>query len=88
MANKVSRRTFLTRTTATATAVGVLGAGIGFGADEAFFHSSGAQAAHSDEPLMVYVTDAAKGQVTFLMGSREVVQTDYALVARLKKAMG
>ena len=88
MANKMSRRAFLSRTTATATTVGVLGAGIGFGVDEAMFHAPGAQATHFDQPLMVYVTDASKGEVTFLMGTREVVKTDYSLVARLKKAMG
>lgn len=85
---KMSRRTFLTRTTATATTVGVLGAGIGFGADEVFFHSSDAQATQLDQPLMVYVTDATKGEITFLMGTKEVVRTDRNLVARLKKAMG
>lgn len=88
MANQMSRRAFLSRTTATATTVGVLGAGIGFGADEVMFHSARAQATHFDQPLMAYVSDAAKGEVTFLMGSREVVKTDYGLVARLKKAMG
>ena len=85
---KMSRRTFLTRTTATATTVGVLGAGIGFGADEVLFHSSNAQATQFDQPLMAYVTNAAKGEITFLMGSKEVVRTDPSLVARLKKAMG
>lgn len=88
MAKKMSRRAFLSATTATATTVGVLGAGIGFGADEAIFHSSSAQATHLDQPLMVYVTNAAKGEITFLMGSKEVVRTDYSLVARLKKVMG
>src|SRR5262249_3648138 len=39
-------------------------------------------------PLMVYVTDAAAGEITFLQGTQQVTRHDRALVARLVSLMG
>ena len=39
-----------------------------------------------DEPVVVYVRDAKRGEVTVLHGSRESTYRDHALVRRLLKA--
>jgi len=86
MAN-LSRRKFVTRTTAGAAAVGVaIGALGGVTGTSLAIHSAGAESATTlAAPLMVYVTNAAKGEVTFLMGEKEVIRHDPALVAQLSK---
>src|SRR5215831_241455 len=89
MKAQLTRRKFLTRTTAGAAGVGVLagalgatgvGSLIGAGAE-------GLPATARSGPLMVYVTDAAKGEVTFLVGGQRVTRHDPALVARLWKVV-
>ena len=39
-----------------------------------------------DDPVVVYVRDAKRGEVTVLHGSRESTYRDHALVRRLLKA--
>lgn len=81
----MTRRTFITRTTAGAAALGVAAGALGGGIGVATADAHSASPAHnaSGEPLMVYVTDAARGEVTFLQGQREIVRREPALVARL-----
>jgi len=81
---KLTRRTFVTRTTAGAAAIGAL-AGV-FGAEAVNNLTVGAPAALAN-PLMIYVTDATTGEITFLMGTRQVTRHDRTLVARLVKVM-
>jgi hypothetical protein len=40
----------------------------------------------SDEPVVVYIRDAKRGEVTVLHGARETTYKDHALVKRLLKA--
>jgi hypothetical protein len=47
-----------------------------------------AQAADAAGPLMVYIKDAARGQLAILVGEREVVYTDRAAVANILSAAG
>jgi hypothetical protein len=42
----------------------------------------------ADGPLVVHVPDPRSGEVHLLFGTREVVQHDRALVARLVRAVG
>jgi len=87
MAN-LSRRKFVTRTTVGAAAVGVaIGAFGGVGGTTLATHSASAAGTTTTlaSPLMVYVTNAAAGEVTFLMGETEVIRHDPALVAQLAK---
>ncbi len=51
---------------------------------------SGPAATHSDQPiptleapLVAYIHDAAKGEVVLMVGTKEVVRKDRALVSRL-----
>ena len=41
----------------------------------------------ASEPFVVYIRNAAKGQVAVLRGEEEIVYTDRALVGRLQRAM-
>ena len=41
----------------------------------------------ASEPFVVYIRDAAKGEVAVLRGEEEIVYTDRALVGRLQRAM-
>lgn len=89
----LTRRKFLTGTTvgvAGAATVGVVVGALGDTTVRNIAQSSTEATATTQlsNPLMVYVTDASKGEVTFLLGSHEVVRHDPALVARLVKAMG
>lgn len=81
---KLTRRTFITRTTVGVATIGVVAGA--FGAEAVNNLTVEAPSALSN-PLMVYVTDAASGEMTFLMGTRQVTRHDRALVARLVKVM-
>ncbi len=80
----LTRRTFITRTTARAAAIGVAAGALGATVTEELARNAAANAPiATSDPLMVYVTDATKGELTFLMGSRQIVRRDPALVSRL-----
>jgi anti-sigma factor RsiW len=85
----LTRRKFLTRTTAGAAGVGVLAGALGVTGVGSLMNSGveGLPAAALSGPLMVYVTDAAKGEVTFLVGGQRVTRHDPALVASLWKVV-
>jgi hypothetical protein len=87
---KLTRRRFLTRTTASAAALGALAGGFGARAVESLPHEVAVKAppATVSEPLVVYVRDAARGEVAFLVGEREITRRDPALVARLLNVLG
>jgi hypothetical protein len=48
--------------------------------------SGGSAAAGAEVPSVAYVRDAKKGEVVLMVGTREVVHTDPALVAYLARA--
>jgi hypothetical protein len=80
----LTRRTFITRTTAGAAVIGVAAGALGATVAEELAQNAVANApVAASDPLMVYVTDATKGELTFLMGSRQIVRRDPALVSRL-----
>jgi hypothetical protein len=83
----VTRRKFLVTGS-----VGAAGAATAFGTGWALSSGSGESALSDDEideidgPLVAQVTDPAKGELELLVGEREVVVTDKALVAKLLRA--
>ncbi len=86
---KVTRRTFLASTSVGAATLGVLGAPLSVEAARGLSQGAATHeiALGASEPMMVYVRDAASGEVTFMMGTREVTRRDPALVARLLRGM-
>jgi hypothetical protein len=92
----LSRRNFLAHGAAAAGAVVVVGQ-LGDGTASAATAESGAETSSlggwfddqstASEPFVVYVRDAAKGEVAVLRGEEEIVYTDRALVGRLQRAM-
>ena len=84
---KLSRRSFLKQTSVSAATIGLLPA---IPALAAIPHSPEAAApeisAASTGPMVVHVSDVATGEVTLLVGAREIVFRDRRLVARLIKA--
>jgi hypothetical protein len=75
-----SRRTLLKSAAAGAAAIGLVGASRALaGSGTAARGSIGT----SSEPLVAYVSDARKGEVVVMVGTREIVRRDPALVARL-----
>ena len=75
-----SRRTLLKSAAAGAAAIGLVGAGGGLAASTIAAKGS---IATSSEPVVAYVSDARKGEIVVMVGTREVVRRDAALVARL-----
>jgi hypothetical protein len=88
----LSRRNFLAHGAAAAGAVVVVGQ-LGNGTGAAGSPQAAAEpgwfgaAPTASEPFVVYIRDAAKGQVAVLRGEEEIVYTDRALVGRLQRAM-
>ena len=89
----LSRRNFLATGAAAAGAVVVVGQ-LGDGAASATSPVAGTEPAAwfggapvASEPFVVYIRNAAKGEVAVLRGEEEIVYTDRALVARLQRAM-
>jgi hypothetical protein len=81
------RRRFLTRAgaaTGAAAFIGVPGLSHTLGEHPAELVET--PGAVSDEPVVVYIRDAGRGEVTVLHGSRETTYKDRALVRRLLKA--
>ena len=87
----LSRRNFLASGAAAAGAVVVVGQ-VKAGAASAASPEAGSGSAWfgSDpvvsEPFVVFIRDAARGEVAVLRGEEEVVYTDRALVGRLQRA--
>lgn len=75
-----SRRTLLKSAAAGATAIGLVGAGGGRAASAIAGRGS---IETSSQPVVAFVSDARKGEVVVMVGTREVVRRDAALVARL-----
>lgn len=87
---KLSRRSLITRTTVGAASLGVAVGALGgtIGPDVVHTAAPGsAPATALAEPLMVYVVDATKGDLTFLIGGREVRRHDPHLIAQLARAL-
>jgi len=75
-----SRRTLLKSAAAGAAAIGLVGASRGLAGSATAAKSS---IETSSEPLVAYVSDARQGEVVVMVGTREIVRRDRALVARL-----
>jgi hypothetical protein len=75
-----SRRTLLKSAAAGAAAIGLVGAGGGLARSSAVAKGS---IETGSEPVVAYVSDARKGEIVVMVGTREVVRRDAALVARL-----
>ena len=88
----LSRRNFLATGAAAAGAVVVVGQ-LGDGTAAAGANEAGTEPAWfgaqpvASEPFVVYIRNAAKGEVAVLRGEEEIVYTDRALVGRLQRAM-
>jgi hypothetical protein len=88
----LSRRNFLASGAAAAGAVVVVGQ-LGDGTADAASKQAGTEPAFfgakpvASEPFVVYIRNAAKGEVAVLRGEEEIVYTDRALVGRLQRAM-
>jgi hypothetical protein len=81
-----SRRTVLKSAAAGAAAIGLIGAGRGLaiGASAASGRSGDrASIDANSEPLVAYVSDARRGEIVVMVGTREIVRRDAGLVARL-----
>ena len=87
----LSRRNFLASGAAAAGAVVVVGQ-LGGGTADAASKTAGTEPAWfgaqsvASEPFVVYIRDAAKGEVAVLSGEEEIVYIDRALVGRLQRA--
>jgi hypothetical protein len=81
-----SRRTVLKSAAAGAAAMGLIGAGRGLATGASLAAgTSGDRAAiaTSSAPLVAYVSDARKGEIVVMVGTREIVRRDPGLVARI-----
>jgi hypothetical protein len=75
-----SRRTLLKSAAAGAAAIGLVGAAGSIGRSSSVAKGS---IETSTEPLVAYISDARKGEIVVMVGTREIVRRDAALVARL-----
>jgi hypothetical protein len=75
-----SRRTLLKSAAAGAAAIGLVGAGRGLAGGSSVARGS---IETGSEPLVAYVSDARKGEIVVMVGTREIVRRDAGLVARL-----
>jgi hypothetical protein len=75
---KHSRRTILKAVAASAAAMGLMGSGRALGGS-----AVAAETGTSSLPIIAYVSDARKGEIVVMVGTREVVRRDAGLVARL-----
>jgi hypothetical protein len=77
---KHSRRTILKAVAASAAAIGLMGSGRALGGSAA---ADSSPTSTSSLPLIAYVSDARSGEIVVMVGTREIVRRDAALVARL-----
>jgi len=83
---KVTRRAFLQTSVGAATGVAAVGAmGLGTGGLVAAM-TGDAEAATADDSVVAYVRSGSKGEVTLLVGQREITTRDPVLVNRLLRA--
>lgn len=75
-----SRRTLLKSAAAGAAAIGLVGTAGGIARSSSVARGS---IETSTEALVAYVSDARKGELVVMVGTREIVRRDAALVARL-----
>jgi hypothetical protein len=86
--NGLSRRTFLSSTSATAAVIGLIATVPGLAQAREAVDASTPPASTPllNEPLVAYVRDPGLGEIVLYVGTREVVLRDPALVARLVRA--
>ncbi len=85
---KVTRRTFLSTTVGAAGGVAAMGliAGPGALVEAAQNVADASDGPMSGEPMTAYVRDAATGEISVMVGHREVVTKDPQLIRRLQRA--
>ena len=85
---KLTRRGFFKQTSASAATFGVLVAIPGMAAATEAPEAPAVEvsAANFTEPLMAHVSDLASGEISLLMGTREIIFRDPQLVMRLLQA--
>jgi hypothetical protein len=85
---KVTRRTFLSTTVGAAGGVAAMGliAGPGTLVEAAQNVAEASDGPVSSEPMTAYVRDAATGEISVMVGHREVVTKDPQLIRRLQRA--
>jgi hypothetical protein len=85
---KVTRRTFLSTTVGAAGGVAAMGliAGPSTLAEAAQNIADASDGPVSSEPMTAYVRDAATGEISVMVGHREVVTKDPQLIRRLQRA--
>jgi hypothetical protein len=85
---KVTRRTFLSTTVGAAGGVAAMGliAGPGTLVEAAQNVADASDGPMSSEPMTAYVRDAATGEISVMVGHREIVNKDPQLIRRLQRA--
>jgi hypothetical protein len=85
---KVTRRTFLSTTVGAAGGVAAMGliAGPSTLVEAAQNAAEASDGPVSSEPMTAYVRDAATGEISVMVGHREIVTRDPQLVRRLQRA--
>ncbi|HEY6783274.1 MAG TPA: hypothetical protein VI296_08580 [Candidatus Dormibacteraeota bacterium] len=85
---KVTRRTFLSTTVGAAGGVAAMGliAGPGTLVEAAQNVADASDGPMSSEPMTAYVRDAATGEISVMVGHREIVTKDPQLIRRLQRA--
>jgi Rieske Fe-S protein len=85
--NPASRRTFLVATGAGVAAVGVATVAPAVAATDKPAAAAPA-AATNGQPLVAYINDAKSGQLTLMVGEREVQVSNPALISQIYAALG
>ena len=85
---KVTRRTFLSTTVGAAGGVVAMGliAGPSTLVEAAQNAADASDGPMSGEPMTAYVRDAATGEISVMVGHREIVTKDPQLIRRLQRA--
>lgn len=87
---ELSRRAFLKKASVGAVAgtgaIGALAGGLPGKALAEHLEAAAEPADASSEPIVAYVSDGGRGQVTIMVGTREVAHRDPDLVRRLRRA--
>jgi hypothetical protein len=85
---KVTRRTFLSTTVGAAGGVAAMGliAGPSTLVEAAQNVAAASDGPMASEPMTAYVRDAATGEISVMVGHREVVTKDPQLIRRLQRA--